>query len=113
MTSDQNENYHLLDPAHTDPVRMKREREKAKAMKKSQWWLNHLQKGVCFHCQKKFKSSELTMDHLTPLARGGISTQGNIVPSCRPCNQAKRLESPVDQAFQLLEAEKKGRLPKP
>lgn len=99
--------YYILDPAHTDPARMKRERDKARDLRKTQWWFTQVQKGICHHCQQKFKPSELTMDHLLPLARGGTSAKGNIVPSCRPCNQAKQLEAPVDAAFRQLEEEKK------
>ena len=30
-----------------------------------------------------------TMDHLTPLARGGEHTAENVAPACLPCNQSK------------------------
>jgi 5-methylcytosine-specific restriction protein A len=43
---------------------------------------------------------------VTPLARGGTSTEGNIVPACRDCNRDKKLSTPLDDAFQKLEAEK-------
>ena len=36
------EDYYELDPAHTDPKRMKKEREKAQKLRKSQWWLGLL-----------------------------------------------------------------------
>ena len=29
------------------------------------------------------------MDHIVPVARGGRSTPGNIVPCCRACNAGK------------------------
>lgn len=102
MGSDSDDSYYTLDPAHTDPARLKKEREKARKLKKSQWWLNQLQKGVCHYCQKKVLSADLTMDHLVPLARGGGSTPGNIVPSCRECNQNKKLHTPVDQLLAQL-----------
>lgn len=34
------------------------------------------------------------MDHLVPIVRGGKSTRGNVVPSCRECNSAKRYSLP-------------------
>jgi 5-methylcytosine-specific restriction protein A len=86
-----------LDPAHTDPRRLKKEREKAQLLKKSPWWKQKLQQGICHYCEKKFSPSELTMDHVVPLARGGTSAKNNLVTACRPCNQAKRLQTPVDQ----------------
>ena len=30
------------------------------------------------------------MDHVVPIAQGGRSTPGNIVPACKPCNNQKR-----------------------
>ncbi len=101
--------YHLLNPEHTDPARIKRERDKARELKKTRWWLDQVNRGLCHHCGQKFKARDLTMDHLIPLARGGTSAKGNIVCSCRPCNQAKKLETPVDALFEQLEAERKSR----
>lgn len=96
MTSDR-EPYYMLDPAHTDPKRVRKEREKAQKLKKSQWWLDQLNRGICHYCEKKFSPRELTMDHIVPIARGGESNKGNLAPSCRACNQAKRLDTPVDE----------------
>ncbi len=89
--------YFYLDPAHTDPKRMKRERNKARELKQTAWWKQKLALGICHHCQKKFAAKELTMDHLVPLARGGLSTKNNLVPSCKSCNAEKKLSTPVDQ----------------
>ena len=101
--------YYVLDPAHTDPKRVKKEREKAQKLRKTQWWLNLLQQGVCHYCGRKFAARELTMDHIVPIARGGTSTQGNIVPACRDCNREKKLETPAERLLKQLEAERKGR----
>lgn len=49
------------------------------------------------------------MDHVIPLARGGTSTEGNIVPSCRNCNRDKKLNTPVDDAFKQLEEERRNK----
>jgi 5-methylcytosine-specific restriction enzyme A len=91
------ETYYLLEPENVDPVRIKREREKAQKLRKTQWWLNLLNQGICHYCQLKFPRTQLTMDHIIPLARGGASTRGNIVPACKDCNQKKKLDTPVDQ----------------
>jgi 5-methylcytosine-specific restriction protein A len=101
--------FHLLDPMFTDPRRLKKEREKAQKLKKTQWWLNLLQKGLCHYCKKTFQPGELTMDHVIPLARGGTSTEGNIVPACRNCNRDKKLNTPVDDAFKQLEEERRNK----
>jgi 5-methylcytosine-specific restriction protein A len=86
---------------------LKKEREKAQKLKKTQWWANQIQKGVCHYCQKKFASKELTMDHVIPLARGGTSTEGNIVPACTDCNRQKKLSTPLDDVFKALEEERR------
>jgi 5-methylcytosine-specific restriction endonuclease McrA len=94
--------YYILDPAHTDPRRVKAEREKAQKLRKSQWWLSLVNRGLCHYCGGKFAAQELTMDHVVPIARGGTSTQGNIVPACRECNRDKKLETPVDAILKQL-----------
>lgn len=88
---------------------MKREREKARELRRTNWWRTLVGRGICHYCGKKFKPSELTMDHVLPLARGGKSTKGNCVPSCKACNATKKLETPVDDLFAQLEAERKAR----
>ncbi len=88
--------YFVLDPAHTDPKRLRKEREKAQRLKKSNWWRALKQKGKCEYCGEVVGSDQLTLDHRIPLARGGTSSPGNCVPSCHGCNQKKGLHTPVD-----------------
>lgn len=59
---------------HKDPRHMAR--EKAKALRTSQWWRNTIAQGICAYCQGAFPPSILIMDHIVPLARGGRSTRG-------------------------------------
>ena len=93
--------YYSLDPANTDPKRIKSEREKARKLKKSQWWQNQVNRGICHYCHKT-ASEKLTMDHVVPIARGGTSTRGNIVAACESCNRSKKLHTPVDQILNEL-----------
>jgi 5-methylcytosine-specific restriction endonuclease McrA len=102
--ADKDKDYYILDEAHTDPARMKREREKARKMRKSQWWLAKLAQGLCHYCGKRFPASQLTMDHVVPLARGGVSSPGNLVPACSACNRDKKLRTPAEDALRALEA---------
>ena len=85
-----------------DPAHITRERKKAQDLKRSQWWKNILGKGLCHYCGKKFKAAELTMDHVVPVARGGTSTKGNVVPACKKCNTEKKLSTPVEEALKRL-----------
>lgn len=91
------DDYYVLDPEFSDPKRIQQEREKARKLKKTQWWLTLVNRGVCHYCEKKVPPSTLTMDHVVPLARGGTSSKGNIVPACKACNRDKKLDTPVDQ----------------
>ena len=43
--------------------------------------------GRCAYCRK---DGPMTMDHVTPLSRGGLHIATNIVPACQPCNSSKR-----------------------
>lgn len=43
----------------------------------------------CQYCGRTFDVSQLTIDHLVPLALGGVDEIINYVTACSPCNQAK------------------------
>ena len=73
-----------------------RERRKAKEIRASQWWKNQKGKGICYYCKGRFHPSELTMDHIVPVIRGGRSSKGNIVPSCKECNSKKKHMLPIE-----------------
>lgn len=75
---------------------LKRERHKARELRGSQWWKRQLAKGVCYYCGSKTPAKELTMDHIVPIARGGKSTRGNVVPCCKTCNTAKKQLLPME-----------------
>jgi 5-methylcytosine-specific restriction protein A len=82
-----------------DNSEIKREKAKVREAKKSRWWQQKITPGICYYCKNKFLPKELTMDHIVPLARGGKTTPGNIVPACRTCNKNKGVDTPVDQFF--------------
>lgn len=85
-----------------------RERKKARELRNSTWWKNELAKGICHYCGKKFKPSELTMDHILPVARGGKSTRGNVVPCCKECNNNKKYLTPAEMILKELEEQEKA-----
>ena len=87
---------------------VRREREKARELRRSQWWKNRIARGVCHYCGGTFPPAELTMDHLVPLARGGRSSRGNVVAACKECNNRKRYLLPVEWEEYLV---KLGRSP--
>ena len=53
--------------------------------------MGDLPKGcwTCQFCGRKPPSSELTIDHLVPLAHGGLDEMTNYVTCCKPCNERK------------------------
>ncbi len=75
---------------------IKREKEKARELRRSRWWQNRLAKGVCHWCGGTFSADELTMDHIVPVTRGGKSTRGNVVPACKECNNRKKYLLPME-----------------
>jgi len=81
---------------YVDEETLRREREKARELRKSQWWQNRIARGQCHYCGAKVAPKELTLDHLLPLVRGGHSTRGNCVPACKGCNSRKQSLLPVE-----------------
>ncbi len=79
-----------------DDQDLKREKAKARELRKSQWWKRRCSKGRCNYCSKEIKPAELTMDHIVPLARGGKTTKGNVVPACKECNTKKKSMMPIE-----------------
>lgn len=75
---------------------IRRERHKAKELKKTAWWKNKRASGICHYCGGKFPVPDLTMDHLIPLNRGGKSIKANLVPCCKECNNKKKYSLPQD-----------------
>lgn len=75
---------------------MKRERRKARELRASQWWKRRCAKGRCHYCGNAAPPKELTMDHIVPIARGGKTTKGNVVPACKACNNAKKQLLPME-----------------
>ena len=79
-----------------DDAAIRRERDKARKLRKSRWWQQKLAAGTCYYCSKQFKPNELTMDHVVPLSRGGRSTKDNLVASCKECNTKKKTLLPME-----------------
>jgi len=75
---------------------IQRERQKARKLRASQWWKRKRAAGICHHCGEKFAPKALTMDHLVPVIRGGKSTKGNLVSSCKSCNTARKHRLPFE-----------------
>jgi 5-methylcytosine-specific restriction endonuclease McrA len=89
----------LIMPDHyiaADEEHIKREKARGRELRNSQWWKRKRSTGICYYCRGKFKTDELTMDHLIPIARGGKSVAGNVVPACKDCNTKKKFLLPTE-----------------
>ena len=80
-----------------DERHIKRERARAREMRKTPYFQDLFRQGVCYYCKEKFPEDELTLDHIVPVVRGGKSTRGNLVVCCKSCNQEKRYYTPAEQ----------------
>jgi 5-methylcytosine-specific restriction endonuclease McrA len=56
----------------------------------------------CQYCGKKFPTSELSLDHVMPRARGGGATWTNIVCACTECNKRKGGRTPREAGLRLI-----------
>ena len=93
MDNFNNNNFFI--PLATDSE-IAKERQVARELRKTRWWKEKIGKGECYYCGEKFPSTELTMDHVVPLIRGGKSTKGNIVAACKTCNSQKKHMLPME-----------------
>lgn len=91
-----------------DDVVLKKEKQKARTLRNSQWWKRKCSPGICHYCQNHFLPGELTMDHIVPMARGGKSVKNNVVPCCKACNSKKKQLLPLEwsEYMQQLTASK-------
>ncbi|MAF91763.1 MAG: HNH endonuclease [Bdellovibrionota bacterium] len=86
-----------------DQAQIKKERNKARDLRKSPWWKQQLSKGICYYCEESFSANELSMDHIVPVARGGKSSKGNVVPACKDCNSKKGYHTPAELVLQNID----------
>jgi 5-methylcytosine-specific restriction endonuclease McrA len=82
--------------APIDPAVLRRERERARQLRASQWWKRRISDGMCHYCRQRVGIRALTMDHIVPLGRGGRSARGNVVAACKSCNTKKQSLVPVE-----------------
>ena len=64
---------------------------------------------TCQYCGEKFRSEDLTFDHVTPAAKGGNKTWENIVTACIDCNNKKANRTPDEARMRLLKKPEKPR----
>jgi len=80
----------------TDDQHVAREKRRARELRRTSWWRRKVSAGVCYYCGRNVGPSELTMDHVIPLGRGGTSDKVNIVAACKQCNNKKKYLLPLE-----------------
>jgi 5-methylcytosine-specific restriction endonuclease McrA len=63
----------------------------------------------CQYCGRKFPTSELSLDHIIPRSRAGLSTWENIVCACVSCNVKKGGRTPKEAHMSLIRKPEKPR----
>lgn len=58
-------------------------------------------KGRCFYCAIELSYEKATVEHITPLARGGTSQFENLALACAACNQRRNREENPGHACNL------------
>lgn len=59
-------------------------------------------RSTCQYCGEVLPASELTLDHVTPRSRGGLSTWENLVACCHVCNRQKGNQLLAEAGMKLL-----------
>jgi 5-methylcytosine-specific restriction endonuclease McrA len=69
---------------------LRREKARARQLRRSAWWKRRIARGLCHYCGRQVGAAALTADHVVPLIRGGRSIRANMVPACKDCNSKKQ-----------------------
>ena len=59
-------------------------------------------RNTCQYCAQVLPSAELTLDHVIPRSRGGLSTWENLVAACHICNRKKGNQYAHEAGMKLL-----------
>jgi 5-methylcytosine-specific restriction endonuclease McrA len=59
-------------------------------------------RNTCQYCAEVLPSGELTLDHVLPRSRGGLSTWENLVACCHACNRRKGNRLPTEAGMHLM-----------
>jgi 5-methylcytosine-specific restriction endonuclease McrA len=57
---------------------------------------------TCQYCAAYLHRKEATVDHVIPKSKGGVSSWGNVVIACNPCNRKKGSRTPREASMRLL-----------
>jgi 5-methylcytosine-specific restriction endonuclease McrA len=58
--------------------------------------------STCQYCGARLPAKDLTLDHVIPRSRAGLSTWENLVACCMPCNNRKANRTPQEAGMHLM-----------
>lgn len=58
--------------------------------------------NMCQYCGKRFRTCDLSLDHVIPRSQGGPATWDNIVCACHKCNVRKGGRTPQEASMHLI-----------
>ncbi|RJQ52237.1 MAG: HNH endonuclease [Nitrospiraceae bacterium] len=96
---------YFISPVTEEEIR--KEKQKARELRKTQWWKRKRAEGKCYYCGKEAPPEDLTMDHIVPIVRGGKSAKNNVVTACKECNTKKKHSLPFEWQEYLEQLKKK------
>jgi 5-methylcytosine-specific restriction endonuclease McrA len=70
----------------------------------SRWNLFKRDRYRCQYCGARPGTGEMTVDHIVPRSRGGVSSWENCVLACLDCNSRKRNRTPDESGMRLRKA---------
>jgi len=62
---------------------------------------------ICQYCNEKTRKEKITVDHVIPESKGGLSTWDNTVSSCKSCNMVKDNRTPQEAGMHLIRVPRK------
>ena len=69
--------------------------------KPEKWQVYAKCNAKCAICGKYLKFSKMTIDHITPLSRGGTNEISNLQAACSTCNKSKG-DMTLDEFYQKM-----------
>ena len=58
--------------------------------------------NTCQYCGKRFKTSDLELEHVNPRGQSGIDSWENLVCACVSCNNQKGCRTPAQAGMKLI-----------
>ena len=90
-----------------DAAAARREKAIARELRQTGWWKRRIADGRCHYCRRNVGARGLTLDHVVPLSRGGLSTWDNVVCACIPGNSRKGNRMLHTSGMQLIRMPKR------